>query len=57
MDDKKKVGKPDAERINVNEPYELSEWSKKLGVPPAVLKTAVEAVGPMTDNVRKHLGK
>ena len=30
-DDKTKAGKPDRDRINVNEPYELRDWGKKFG--------------------------
>jgi len=31
-DDIRKSGRPDRDRINVNEDYELRDWSKKLGV-------------------------
>jgi hypothetical protein len=30
-DDKKKVGRQDRDRINVNQDYELQRWSKKFG--------------------------
>ena len=50
-------GKPDRDRINVHEPYELRDWSKELGVTPDKLKDAVQKVGPMVKDVRKHLGK
>jgi hypothetical protein len=30
-DDKKKPGGQDRSRINVNEEYELRDWSKKVG--------------------------
>jgi len=30
-DDKTKTGKADRDRINVNEDYELRDWSKKFG--------------------------
>ena len=56
-DDKSKTGKPDRDRINVNEDYELRGWSKKLGVTPEQLKKAVQNVGTSADAVRKHLGK
>lgn len=39
-DDKDKTGKPDRDRINVNEPYELRDWSKELGMTPDALKDA-----------------
>ena len=56
-DDKKNTGKQDDSRINVNQDYELRDWSKKLGVTPEQLKEAVKAVGPMVADVRKHLKK
>jgi Protein of unknown function (DUF3606) len=56
-DKKSEVGKPDDSRINVNQDYELRDWSKKLGVTPEKLKEAVKKVGPMVKDVRKELGK
>jgi len=56
-DDKSKRGTPDRDRININEDYELRDWSQRLGVKPEVLKKAVEKVGTSADAVRKHLGK
>jgi hypothetical protein len=55
-DDKTKTGKADRDRINVNEPYELRDWSKTFGVPEAVLKAAVEKVGPISKDVARELG-
>lgn len=56
-DDKTKVGKADRDRININEPYELRDWSQKFGVSPERLKEAVGKVGPMASDVAKHLGR
>lgn len=56
-DDRSKIGKPDRDRINVNEDYELRDWSKKLGATPQQIKDAVKAVGPMVADVKKKLGK
>lgn len=56
-DDKSKTGGSDRDRINVNEDYELRDWSEKFGVTPEELKTAVKKVGPMADDVKKELGK
>jgi hypothetical protein len=56
-DDKSKTGSPDRDLINVNEDYELSYWTKKLGVSAEDLKAAVKAVGTSTDAVRQHLNK
>lgn len=56
-DDKSKTGGQDRDRINVNEDYELRDWSQKLGVTPEELKEAVSKVGPMAADVQKELGK
>ncbi len=54
-DDKSKPGGQDRTRINVNEDYELRDWSKKLGVTPEELKAAVKSVGNQASAVEKHL--
>lgn len=56
-DDKTKAGAADRARINVNEDYELRDWSKKFGVTPEQLKAAVAKVGVMADDVEKELKK
>ena len=56
-DDLSKRGPPDGIRINVNEAWELRDWSKHFGVTPEVLKAAVAKVGVMAKDVKKHLGK
>ncbi|AVQ06904.1 TPA: DUF3606 domain-containing protein [Xanthomonas vasicola pv. zeae] len=56
-DDKRNVGSPDRDRINVNEPYELQYWTKTLGVSAEELRAAVQKVGPAAASVRQHLGK
>ena len=56
-DDPKEVGKPDRDRINVHEDYELRGWSKSLGVSVDRLKEAVRKVGPMVADVRRALSK
>jgi len=56
-DDKSKSGGQDRKRINVNEDYELRDWSKSLNVTPDELKKAVAAVGDSADTVREHLKK
>ena len=47
----------DATRIDVNQEWELDEWSKKFGVTKEQLKEAVEAVGTPAAEVQKYLGK
>lgn len=54
-DDKSKPGGQDRLRINVNEDYELRDWSRKFGVTAEQLKAAVKAVGTNAADVEKHL--
>jgi hypothetical protein len=56
-DDKKKPGGQDRSRINVNEEYELRDWSKKFGVTAEQLKAAVKKVGTSAADVQKELKK
>ena len=56
-DDKSKTGKPDRDRINVAEDYELRDWCRKFGVSEGELKAAVKQAGPMAKDVAKALGK
>lgn len=54
-DDKANRGSPDRDRIDVNDPDELRNWSKSLNTTPDKLKEAVQAVGPTASKVREHL--
>jgi hypothetical protein len=54
-DDKSKTGGQDRVRVNVNEDYELRDWSKKFGVTPEQLKAAVKKVGAVAADVEKEL--
>lgn len=56
-DDLGERGRPDCDRINVNEDYELRDWAKKFGVSPEEVRRAVQQVGDRADAVRQHLGK
>jgi hypothetical protein len=56
-DDKTKTGQQDRSRININEDYEVRDWSKKFGVSADELRKSVKAVGPMADDVEAHLKK
>ena len=56
-DDKRKIGKPDRDRINLNEDYEVKDWSKKFGVSAQELINAVKAVGNNAADVEKFLKK
>lgn len=54
-DDLNTRGGRDRERINVNQDYELRDWSKKFGVSPEELKKAVADVGTEADKVEARL--
>lgn len=56
-DDKTKTGKPDRDRINTSEDYEVRDWAKKFRVSEDRLRRAVQKVGPMAKDVAKELAK
>jgi hypothetical protein len=51
------IWRPRRKRINVNQDYELSDWSKKFGVRPDELRAAVRDVGDDADKVKEHLSR
>ena len=55
-DDKSKRGSPDRDRIDMNDPDEVRNWTKSLGVSKEQLAEAVRAVGSQASKVREHLG-
>jgi hypothetical protein len=57
MDDKTKTGSTDRDLINPSEYYELEYWSKKFGVTPEKLKSAIKAVGSSAKAVEAYLNK
>ncbi len=44
----------DRQRINLNEDYEVRDWSKKFGVTADELKQAVAAVGNEASSVKEY---
>jgi hypothetical protein len=56
-DNKNHVGKPDRDRINLSEDYEVNAWSKKFGVSREELKNAVKQVGSVAKDVEAYLNK
>jgi hypothetical protein len=48
-------GDGDRQRINVDQDYELRQWSQKFGVTEDELRRAVREVGPMASAVEQHL--
>jgi Protein of unknown function (DUF3606) len=55
-DDLSNRGRPDRDRVNVNEEHELRNWAQSLGATPERVKEAVQAVGDRADRVRQYLG-
>ena len=55
MDNKQNTGSPDRDRINVNEDYELQDWSEKFGVSRDELKEAVKTAGTNAKDVEAYL--
>jgi hypothetical protein len=49
--------KANRDRINVNDEWELRDWSQKFGVSPDEVKRMVQQVADRGDAVRRHLGK
>jgi hypothetical protein len=54
-DDLEQTGKPDDQRINVEQDHELNYWSNELGVSRERLKQAVQQAGPLLKDVRRAL--
>ena len=54
-DDKRNPGRPDRDRINMEEAYEVQYWSERFGVSQEELAAAVEKVGPMASDVQREL--
>ncbi|KQY35507.1 hypothetical protein ASD38_02825 [Caulobacter sp. Root487D2Y] len=48
-------GPQDRARVNVNEPHEVSYWTRKFGVTPDQLRDAVTEVGVSADAVEQAL--
>ena len=42
-------------RIDLDQEFEVRYWARKLGVEEPRLREAVRSVGPIVENVRKHL--
>lgn len=56
-DDLTKTGPQDANKINLNETWEVNDWCKKFGITEAKLREAVKAVGTSVAAVKTYLGK
>ncbi|HEY0489190.1 MAG TPA: DUF3606 domain-containing protein [Telluria sp.] len=47
-------GPQDASKVNVNEDWEVSYWTRKFGVTADQLKQAVKQVGTSADKLGQH---
>ncbi len=56
-DDKSNRQSPDNDRIDINDPDEVRNWSESLGVSEEELERAVQAAGTQADKVREYLGR
>ncbi len=56
-DDLKNSGRPDRDRINVNEDHELRYWTRELGVSEAELRQLVARNGTAASDIREALRK
>jgi hypothetical protein len=56
-DDLSKKRPQDANKVNIQEAWELAYWSKHFNVTPERLKEAVKAVGVLVSDVKRYLGK
>ena len=54
-DDLDRTQPEDPNKININQSWEVSYWTKKFGVTETKLKQAVAAVGVMVVDVEKWL--
>jgi hypothetical protein len=54
-DDKKKTAPQDAQRVNVNENYEVQYWTQKFGCTAEQLRAAVKKVGVIAKDVEAEL--
>ena len=55
-DNKGNRGSPDRDRIDMNDPDEVRNWTKSLGVSKDQLEQAVQAVGSTATKVREYVG-
>jgi hypothetical protein len=54
-DDRTNRGRPDSNRISLDEDYEVRDWTTSFGVTREELIAAVQAVGNSTDKVKAYL--
>lgn len=50
-------GPQDSSRVNINESYEVTYWTKKFNVSEMELITAVKEVGVSAEKLKAHFAK
>jgi hypothetical protein len=48
-------GEPDRSRVSLQQPHEVSYWTKRFGVSREQLEQAVSAVGNSVEAIERHL--
>ena len=56
-DDLTRKAPEDPNKININQPWEVSYWCSKFGISESKLRKAVQSVGPMVRDVKAWLAK
>lgn len=56
-DNKKKVGKPDRDRVSAGEGYEVRDLAQKFELPAPLVKKVIAQEGPMRRDVESYLRK
>jgi hypothetical protein len=56
LDDLNNHGRPDHDRINIDDDHEVRNWAQVLGVTAQQVREAVDAVGNRADKVLEHFG-
>jgi len=54
-DAKRNSGRPERDKINIEEDYEVQYWSEKFGISVEELTAAVKEVGPTASDVQREL--
>jgi hypothetical protein len=56
-DSKQQVGRPDRDRVDKDDPSEVSQVATKFNTSTAAVREAISRVGPMRADVERELAK
>jgi hypothetical protein len=56
-DDKQAVGRPDRDRVDMDDPSEVTQVATKLGTSAQAVREAIKRVGPMRADVERELSR